>query len=139
MISLALLYLGRQGPETKPRYDHRGVKKQYQVLTEFFPCLCCHSNKYVGIDVGDIPGLFRDAATAASFQATISRAFLWCQTIAENNIGPSLTNIKDIWIKICRQTPNIGGTLVDNKIADHSDVIGALPVGAAPTTYSFLT
>ena len=31
--------------------------------------------------------------------------------------------------------PNISHTLVGNKIADHSDVVGASPVGAAPTTY----
>ena len=30
-------------------------------------------------------------------------------------------------------------TLVGNKIVDHSDVVWALPVGAAPPTFSFLT
>ena len=34
---------------------------------------------------------------------------------------------------------NISCTLVGNKIVDHSDVVGALPVGAAPTTSSFST
>ena len=39
-----------------------------------------------------------------------------------------------------RQTSNISCTLVGNKIDDHSDdVVGASPVGAAPTTPSFLT
>ena len=33
----------------------------------------------------------------------------------------------------------ISRTLVGNKIVDHSDVVGASPVGAAPTTYSFST
>ena len=36
-----------------------------------------------------------------------------------------------------RQTFNISHTLVGNKIADHSDVIGASPAGAAQTTFSF--
>ena len=36
-----------------------------------------------------------------------------------------------------RQTSNINRTLVDNKIVDHSDVVGASPVGAAPTISSF--
>ena len=36
------------------------------------------------------------------------------------------------------QTSNIRRTL-DNKIVDHLDVVGALPVGAAPTTSSFST
>ena len=37
------------------------------------------------------------------------------------------------------QTSNISGTLVGNKIVDHSDAVGAVPVGAAPTTSSFST
>ena len=37
------------------------------------------------------------------------------------------------------QTPNIRGTLAGNEIVGHSDVVGASPVGAAPTTSSFLT
>ena len=38
-----------------------------------------------------------------------------------------------------RQISNISRTLVGNKIVDHSDVVGASPVGAAPTTSSFST
>ena len=34
---------------------------------------------------------------------------------------------------------NIRRTLVDNTIVDHSDVVGASPVGTAPTTSSFST
>ena len=34
---------------------------------------------------------------------------------------------------------NISRTLVANKIVDHSDVVGASPVDAAPTTSSFST
>ena len=34
---------------------------------------------------------------------------------------------------------SIRRTLVGNKTVDHSDVVGALPVGAAPTTSSFST
>ena len=37
----------------------------------------------------------------------------------------------------CSQTSNIRHTLAGNKIVDHSDVVGASPVGTAPTTYSF--
>ena len=33
--------------------------------------------------------------------------------------------------------PNIRRALIGNKIVDHSDVVGASPVGAAPTTSSF--
>ena len=38
-----------------------------------------------------------------------------------------------------RQTFNIRCSLVDSKLVDHSDIIGAPPVGAAPTTSSFST
>ena len=38
--------------------------------------------------------------------------------------------------KYC-QTSNIKRTLVDKELVDHSDVVGASPVGTAPTTSSF--
>ena len=41
--------------------------------------------------------------------------------------------------KTYRQVSNISRTLVGTEIVDHSDVVGASPVGAAPTTSSFST
>ena len=38
-----------------------------------------------------------------------------------------------------RQTSNISRTSVGNMIVGHSDVVGASPVGAAPTTSSYST
>ena len=38
-----------------------------------------------------------------------------------------------------RQISNLRHTLIGNKIVDHSDVVDASPVGAAPTTSSFST
>ena len=38
-----------------------------------------------------------------------------------------------------RQVSNIRRTLTGNKFVDHSDVVGASPVGAAPTISSFST
>ena len=38
-----------------------------------------------------------------------------------------------------RKTSHISRTFVGNKIVDNSDVVGASPVGAAPTTSSFST
>ena len=35
-----------------------------------------------------------------------------------------------------RKTSNISRTLVGNKIVDHSDVVGASPVGAASSSFS---
>ena len=40
---------------------------------------------------------------------------------------------------IYSEVSNIRCTLVSNKIIDHSDVVGASTVGAAPTTSSFST
>ena len=44
-----------------------------------------------------------------------------------------------ITIQMYRETSNIRCTLVSNNIVDLSDVAGASPVGAAPTTSSFST
>ena len=38
-----------------------------------------------------------------------------------------------------RKTSNISRTSVGNKIVDNSDVVGASPAGAAPTTSSLST
>ena len=35
---------------------------------------------------------------------------------------------------VYRQTSNVRRTIVGHKIDDHSDVVGASPVGTAPTT-----
>ena len=49
----------------------------------------------------------------------------------------------NLWFSIFkskyRETSDIRYTLVGNKIVDHSDPVGAAPVGAAPTTSSFST
>ena len=42
-------------------------------------------------------------------------------------------------IYMYHQISNVRCTLICNKIFDHSDVVGASPVGAAPTTSSFST
>ena len=54
----------------------------------------------------------------------------------EGNLRQSLNKM---FCKYYRKTSNIRRTLVSNKIVDHSDVVGASPVGAAPTTSSFST
>ena len=54
-----------------------------------------------------------------------------------NNISQML--VYEYKLRIYRKTPNISRTIVGNKVVDNSDVIGASPVGAAPTTSSFST
>ena len=50
-----------------------------------------------------------------------------------------MTYILNYWpyFATYRKVSNISRTLVGNEIVDHSDVVGASPVGAAPTTSSF--
>ena len=47
--------------------------------------------------------------------------------------------MKGMNMKNHRQTSNISRTLAANKIVYHSDVVGASPVGAAPTISPFST
>ena len=42
-------------------------------------------------------------------------------------------------ISTYRQVSNISRTLVGNEIVDNSYVVGAVPIGAAPTTSSLST
>ena len=49
-----------------------------------------------------------------------------------------IEELKNKVLKYCK-TSNISRTLVGYKIVDNSDVVGASPVGAAPTTSSFST
>ena len=42
-------------------------------------------------------------------------------------------------LKKYHQTSNRSHTLVGNELVDNSDVVGASPVGGAPTTSSILT
>ena len=63
-------------------------------------------------------------------------------TIGQWEVGKDL-----LWdtVELCynmvvyRQTSNISRSLVGNKMAHQSDVVGASPIGAAPTTSSFST
>ena len=57
------------------------------------------------------------------------------QSIYQCNEAPWRRHYNEKYRKISR----IRRTLVGNKIVDHSDVVGASPVGAAPTTSSFST
>ena len=52
-----------------------------------------------------------------------------------------MTYVRHAWPieKKYRKVSKIRRTFVGNKIVDHSDVVGASPVGAAPTTSSFST
>ena len=62
-----------------------------------------------------------------------------CQPKALKAIAGSDTNQESPDISKYRKISNIRHTFIGNEIVDHSDVVGASPVGAAPTTSSFST
>ena len=60
-------------------------------------------------------------------------------TIATDDLAKQGATTSSLIVFTYRKTSNVSGTSVDHKIVDHSDVTGAPPVGAAPTTSSFST
>ena len=62
----------------------------------------------------------------------------YCQCHNNEELGYQLVT-KHNWKVKYRKTSNISRTLLGYKIVDHSDVVGASPVGAAPTTSSLST
>ena len=62
-----------------------------------------------------------------------------CEMAAIFPGGDELTQVTLVHCFRYRQVSNIRRTLEGNIIVDHSDVVGASPVGAAPTTSSFST
>ena len=64
-----------------------------------------------------------------------SLVWWYCLIIVADGIMDSVSKLNLHY----RQVSNIRRTLVSNKIVDNSDVVGASPVGAAPTTSSFST
>ena len=69
--------------------------------------------------------------------------FLWRHAISllKQHTDKGWENKQEINLstEIYRGTSNIRRTFADNRIIDHSDVVGAAPVGAASTTSSFST
>ena len=62
--------------------------------------------------------------------STLAQVMAWNQIGNKPLLEQMMTYLK---------TSNISRTLECNKIDDHSGVVGASPVGAAPTTSSYLT
>ena len=73
-------------------------------------------------------------------QTIISKVFSWNKKLFKSHFDSKLTEVhSQRSILRYRQVSNIKRTLVGNKIVDNSDVVGASPVGAAPTTSSLST
>ena len=107
-----MTYLQRKAagiPEV--RYNYGCVEQPYTTVT-FSKSLTIDSSRLAR--EGELWGVF------CEFQVLIVSCACHCQT-----------NV------IYRKASNIRHTLAGNKIVDHSDVVGASPVEAAPTTSSF--
>ena len=63
------------------------------------------------------------------------RLWLWSTRDRESTVTHRKMGVRVYY----RKTSYISRTLVGNKIGDNSDVVGASPVGAAPTSSSFST
>ena len=73
-----------------------------------------------------------------------SRKWVWkCRLGNGGHFVSALMCFNPLWtgglVHHYRKTSNISSTSAGNKIVDNSDVVGASPVGAAPTTSSFST
>ena len=66
------------------------------------------------------------------------QAIIWANAVPVNRCIYAALGGDESVINTYRQVSNISRTLEDNKIVDHSDVDGASPVGAAPTTIFIL-
>ena len=85
------------------------------------------------MDILDITKLYGSFLKSSSYLIWIAGAELWWQL---SNVTMKFYREPLYWYP---QVSNIRCTLVGIKIVDHSDVVGAPPVGAAPTTSSFST
>ena len=70
------------------------------------------------------------------FQQTIWSQFRGLKFVSQHGTEDAIT-FNMTYQETHRQVSDIRRTLVGNSIVDHSDVVGASPVGDAPTTSSF--
>ena len=81
----------------------------------------------------------RSASAIYGTRTVVTSAAIWCWQPEKTCLPLQKVRHHGILIKCYHQTSNISHTLVGNKIIDHSDVVGASPVGAAPITSSSST
>ena len=100
--------------------------------------------RVTGLCAGSSPGTGEFPAKMASNAENVS--IWWRQHVP--SLGLFCPSLNDIYsstglfltgLEVYHQVSNIRRTSVGNEIVDHSDVVGASPVGTAPTTSSFST
>ena len=103
------------------------------VLPSFMDSLCCVRNTIMHV----LPWRTISALTQVLFWCLFPSLLHNSGNKHQNNPLVSIETVRHS--SKYRKISNIRRTLVGNKIVDHSDVVGASPVGAAPTTSSFST
>ena len=78
-----------------------------------------------------LPHIYQFVTKIHKFLFAVERSHLYCMM--------TVLKLVILLFTTYRKTSNISRTLVGNKIVDNSDVVGASPIGAAPTTSSFST
>ena len=75
------------------------------------------------------------------FKGPKDNIIIWSKILNKTSDGWQVNQNDGLWTnhESYRKTYNIRPTLVGNKIVNHSDVVGASPDGAAPTTSSLYT
>ena len=111
--------------------------------------------QFTDVYMGNLGYLTDSWNMTAIFKSIISERMLWTMFVStsfETALRWMPQNVVNVSIgsgtgmmspattgRIYHETSNISRTLVDDKIVDNSDVVGASPVCAAPTTSSFST
>ena len=72
-------------------------------------------------------------------QWNLSQKMIWKLSVIWKCLQQKVSRFVQCFTWRHRQTSNISSLLVGNKTVDHSDVVGASTVGAAPTSSSFST
>ena len=119
-------------------YDEKMKKKSLKLILLNSPGHDYILKDYVIRNYWDVIG---EGTRKSSWYLLIFPIMLLCN-LNDTNIFYDVTMAElchVINIYIYRQVSNIRHTFVGNQIVDHSDVVGASPVGAAATTSSFST
>ena len=85
-------------------------------------------------------GMLIDGESPLSVASQVGQGMVCLFWVEPRSLTDSIVlNTTVWWYTMYRQTSNTSRTSIGNILVDNSDVVGALPVGAAPTTPSLST